>query len=90
MMNAIKMMEDKTLSFVTGGDNGDPNYEMHNEVVLYKEGEFVEVYKDPWHITTRRAKVESVQVALDFPVYLVRFDDNNCLDWVTSREIQRK
>ena len=99
MMNTIRMMEDRTLSFVAGGNDGDSKFEHDRGVVLYKVGDTVEVFESGWHIMTKRGTIIEVGTKnihpsiwntsrLDVPAYLVKFEDGH-EKWVVSNDIER-
>lgn len=40
-----------------GGDYGDSKWERTHDTFMYREGDIVEVYNSPFHLTTTRGKI---------------------------------
>ena len=95
-MTNMKAMNDKALTFVTGGDKGDKDIEKNCGVKLYHVGETVEVYMSIFHIRTRRGTIiaeSRVDCATEhssstYYKYKVEFSGGDVL-WVTADDIQR-
>ena len=87
MMNTVKVMEDKTLTFVTGGDNGNSGYDMLSNVFLNEESEWTEVFGDPWHITSREEKGETYETVPSFPVSFSSSCGSNLPGWISGYDV---
>ena len=92
----ISAVNDEMLRSVTGGNYGDEVYEYTNNVQLHYVGEIVEVYRNLFHITTKRATIISVRIAKayiisyqqparDVPAYTVRYEDGTTEEVLSCR-----
>ena len=89
MKNTMKAMNDEALTLVTGGDEGDLEYEIASGKALYKVGDHVEVYKTPMHwFLTWGGTITKVKVEDKCPWYFIELD-NGMYGWYYSDDIQR-
>ena len=88
MMNTVKMMEDKALTRVTGGDYGDSAVDY--KAPLYYIGDRVEVYISIFHWHTKSGTVVEWGRYDRCPnEYLIEFEDGS-RKWFYAERIQRK